>query len=99
MQILFLILVYFKNSKEKPKKMGKSLEFIHFVATSYRCSPCKQKFVCKKTESKKDKEKREKQFEESGYSICFLCNERYWRCKDDKCTNCCNLNKCNDIVC
>ncbi|CAG8790452.1 16491_t:CDS:1, partial [Cetraspora pellucida] len=51
------------------------------------------------TESKKDKELREKQSKQSGVPLCELCNACHWRCKNKKCTNCCNLNKCNDVIC
>ena len=32
-------------------------------------------------------------------SKCALCNQNYWYCKQKDCTNCCNLNKCNQIEC
>ncbi|CAG8753119.1 10326_t:CDS:2, partial [Gigaspora rosea] len=60
--------------------------------------PCKKKFACKKTLTKKDKQKRKKENEHTGKPVCFLC-ERHWRYLNDKCTNCCERNKCNDIIC
>ena len=33
--------------------MGKSNDFRHNAATSYNCKQCREKFKCKKTETKK----------------------------------------------
>ncbi|CAG8834676.1 35440_t:CDS:1, partial [Gigaspora margarita] len=46
-----------------------------------------------------DKEECEKKFRKIGTPVCFLCDKKHWRCKDNKYINCCNLNKCNDIEC
>src|SRR6185436_1494662 len=79
-------------------KMGKH-QFSQNAATTYHCIPCKQKYKCKKTQTKKDKERREKQYKESGVPLCSLCNLEHWHCNTPDCTNCCNLNKCNDPEC
>ncbi|RIB10267.1 hypothetical protein C2G38_2043647 [Gigaspora rosea] len=73
-------------------------EFIHNQAISFHCISCKEIFKCKKTLTKKDKEQREEQFKQSGTPECELCQLPHWCCSDKKCTNCCMLNKCNDIV-
>ncbi|RIB03797.1 hypothetical protein C2G38_2286557 [Gigaspora rosea] len=73
--------------------------YIHVMVTSYHCSPCKKKFICKKTFTKKNKQKREEENEHTEKSVCFLCNKKHWRCRNDKCVNCCERNKCNDIIC
>ncbi|CAG8789678.1 14640_t:CDS:2, partial [Cetraspora pellucida] len=60
-----------------PTALSKSNEFIHNAATSYYCIPCKEKFQCKKTDSKKDKKLYEKQFKQSGvplYELYYICD-------------------------
>ncbi|CAG8755621.1 6408_t:CDS:2 [Gigaspora rosea] len=52
--------------------MGRSLEFIHIMVTSYHCSPCKKKFICKKTFTKRDKQKRKEENKHTGKPVCFL---------------------------
>jgi hypothetical protein len=48
------------------------------MATIYYCIPCAKKFSCKKTISEKDKEKREKEYEETGeIPQCFLCEKNH----------------------
>ncbi|RIB29671.1 hypothetical protein C2G38_2027539 [Gigaspora rosea] len=76
-------------------------QFLHNQAVTYYCFTCKEKFKCnvKKTNNKKEKEKREKQFKQSGTPECELCQLKNWCCSDKKCTNCCMLNKCNEIKC
>jgi energy-coupling factor transporter ATP-binding protein EcfA2 len=47
-----------------------------------------------------DKEDREAIYKQTKtIPPCFLCNTAHWRCKDKECTNCCSMEKCNDILC
>jgi len=84
------------NKKENKKK---NYKFLQICGTSYHCLPCKENFKCKKNLSEKDKIEREKEFKNSGVPKCSLCDLQHWRCKNKKCTNCCELNKCNKITC
>ncbi|CAG8633455.1 2005_t:CDS:1, partial [Scutellospora calospora] len=65
----------------------------------YYCNQCHKKFKCKKTESKKDKSDHKDYYKKFGVPLYELCNACHWRCKNKKYTNCCNLNKYNDIIC
>ncbi|CAG8486210.1 6910_t:CDS:2 [Scutellospora calospora] len=74
--------------------------FQHTMSTIYYCIPCVEKFKCKKNNIEKEIQDREQIYKETGkISTCFKCNQEHWRCKDDRCEQCCKLRECNDIIC
>ena len=72
----------------------------HSCATIYHCYNCKKNFKCKRENTKQEKQKREEEYKKTkNVPQCNLCNGNHWRCLSIKCTMCCKLNRCNDIVC
>ena len=74
--------------------------FRHTMATVFYCIPCIDKFRCKKNISEKEKQEREDEYAKTGeVPRCTLCKNQHWRCKDNKCRQCCKLRECNEINC